>query len=197
MSKLFAGLIGVEAVLVIAGIAVASAAPMSAKKVASNDGTPINACALLTRAEVEDVVGKKVGDGKRQDDGVLADNPYVTKGTYSSTCFWRVDDPNLTPDPNRPMEGASFIILNAMQWPDGPEGAHRFLQGFHDAAKRGEIPHEPIVVEMKDEALWWGDGIAGRVRDRSYGISVFVVGNSKQQEQQQEEALARKIAPRL
>lgn len=199
MSKVFAGLMGLEAVLVVAAIAIASApgvAAMGAQKTAS-DGTPINACALLSNAEVEGVVGKKVTAGTRQDEGVIADNPFVTTGTYSSTCFWQVVDPDLAPDPNLPMHGASFIILNAMQWPDGPDGAHRFLQGFHDAAARGEIPHEPIAVQVKEEALWWGDGVAGRVRDRSYGISVHVVGNSKPQEQQHEEALARKIAPRL
>lgn len=196
MANVFAGLIGVEAVLVIAGLAVASAAPADTKKVA-DDGTPINACALLSRTEVEDVVGKKVSESKRQDEGVIADNPFVTTGTYSSTCYWQVVDPDLTPDPNLPMRGASFVILNAMQWPDGPEGAHRFLQGFHDAAKNGEIPSEPVAVEIKEEALWWGDGVAGRIRDRSYGISVHIVGNSKPQEKQHEEALARKIAPRL
>lgn len=200
MSKVFAGLIGIEAVLVVAGIAVASAAPMGAKMGAqktASDGTPINACALLSHKEVEDVVGKKVTEGTRQDEGVIADNPFVTTGTYSSTCFWQVVNPDLAPDPDLPMHGASFIILNAMQWPDGPDGAHRFLQGFHDAAKNGDIPHEPIAVQVKEEALWWGDGVAGRVRDRSYGISVHIVGNSKPQEQQHEEALARKIAPRL
>ena len=88
----------------------------------------------------------------------IDDNPFVTKGTYSSTCFWQVVDPDLKPNDDLPLRGASFVILNAMQWPDGPDGAHRFLQGFHDAAQRGEIPHEPIAVEIKEEALWWGDG---------------------------------------
>ena len=115
MSKV---LTAVEAVLVIAGIAGASAAPSGMKKTAQ-DKTPINACALLSQEEVEAVIGKKVTESKRQDEGVIDDNPYVTKGTYSSTCFWQVVDPNLTPDPDLPMHGASFVILNAMQWPDG------------------------------------------------------------------------------
>jgi hypothetical protein len=198
MSKLFAGLIAVEAVLVVAGIAIASASPFSMTQTAAqSDGTPLNACALLTQAEVEAVIGKKMTEGLRRDDGVIEENPYVTKGTYSTTCLWRVVDPDFTPNPDLPMAGASFVILNAMVWPDGPEGAQRFLQGFHDAAKSGEIPSEPVKVELKDAALWWGDGLAGRVNNRSYGISTFIAGDTKPQEKEREEALARKIITRL
>ena len=196
MSKVFAGLIAAEAVLVAASIAVASAAPFGMKKTAQ-DATPINACALLSQAEVGAVVGKKMTEGARHDEGLIEDNPYVTKGTYSSTCFWQVTDADHTPDPSLPMQGASFVILNAMIWPDGPEGAHRFLEGFHEAFRTHEIDREPVAVDVKDEALWWGDGVAGRKGNRSYGISVSVDSNNKDQEKEQEEALARKIAPRL
>ncbi len=195
MNKVFSALIAVEAVLVAAGIAVASMKPAELKT--AGDSMPINACALLSSKDVAATIGKDVTDGERRDDGFIADNPFVTAGTYSSTCFWRVVDPAFVPDPTLPLSGASFIMLNAMQWPDGDAGAHRFLQGFHDAFEAKAIDNKPIAVDVKDEALWWGDGVAGRKRDRSYGISVHVVGDTKDQERAREVTLAKKIASRL
>ncbi|MBX7199077.1 MAG: hypothetical protein K1X51_06830 [Rhodospirillaceae bacterium] len=175
----------------IAALCVASAA-MAAD--APKPG-PINACTLLTDAEVAAAIGAKVTPGKRQDEGDVGDRAGA-KGTYSSTCFWKVisDKPD---DPNKPMGGATFAILNAMQWPAGSGEAKKFLESFFDAAKNGVIDQTPVQLKIADDAIWWGDGVAARKGDRSFGISVFWPDKKREERRTFEEALARKIAPRL
>ena len=51
---------------------------------------------------------------------------------------------------------------------------------------------QPVPVQAGDEALWWGDGVAARKGDVSFGVSVHV-GTDKKAEQAMEEALAKKI----
>src|SRR5690606_41909354 len=68
----------------------------------------------------------------------------------------------------------SFVMLNAMQWPVGKGLAGRFLQEFRDAAAHGELPSSPLPRDIGDEALWWGDGLAVRKADVSFGLSVFI-----------------------
>lgn len=202
MSKMNIGLGIVEAALVVAGVAIASgllpatAAPKMAATAASG-AAPINACALLTDDEVAAVVGKKVAPGELSDAGEVTSGDYVVPGTYSSTCLWRVitdlPPPN---DPNLPLGGNSFAILNAMQWPKGSGEAHKFLQSFRDAAKEHVIDMEPVSLQLGDEALWWGDGVAVRKGDRSVGMSVHIIGG-RPAERGMEEELAKKIVPRL
>jgi hypothetical protein len=159
---------------------------------------PINACALLSDAEVSAAVGAKVTAGERKDAGdVGGSGDYAGKGTYSSTCFWRfVTDGPAPNDPNKPMGGASFAILNAMQWPKGSGEAKKFLESFYEAAKNGVIDQTPVALKIADDAIWWGDGVAVRKGDRSFGISVHIPGERPKQ-RAMEEALAKKIAPRL
>jgi hypothetical protein len=54
-----------------------------------------------------------------------------------------------------------------------------------------------VAVDIGDEGLWWGDGVAARKGDRSFGISVFLQNGDKAAQRKMEEALARKIASRL
>jgi hypothetical protein len=93
------------------------------------------------------------------------------------------------------MGGRDFVILHAMRWQKGM--AHTFLDDFYTAAKKGELPHEPLARKIGDDALWWGDGVAVRKGDVSYGISVFVAGMKLEEAGRLEEILARHIVPRV
>jgi len=177
------------------GVAPAQAAPQA---VAANDGTPINACALLSDEEVSAAVGAKVTPAERRDDGeVGGQGKYAPAGTYSSTCFWQFHaDASGIEDPNLPMGGRRFAILNAMVWPTEKD-ASSFLQSFRDAFKEEIIPSDPIPVSIGDEGLWWGDGTAVRIGTKSFGMSVFLQNGDKATQRKMEEGLARKIADRL
>jgi len=157
----------------------------------------INACTLLTDDEVAAVLGAKVNPGELHDSGTIESGSYVSAGTYSSTCLWRVASEGPPPsDPNLSLGGASYAILNAMQWPAGSGQARNFLQSFRDAAKEGLIDQLPVALKIADDALWWGDGVAVCKGDRSFGISVHLVGG-RSKERGMEEALAQKIVARL
>ena len=182
-------LLAVAGVLAITSQAPAADAPKNA---------PINACALLKDDEVAAILGAKVTPAERRDAGDVSNmGDYALPGTYSSTCFWRIV-PTATQkeDPNLSMNGASYAMLNAMQWPKGSGAAKKFLDSFYDAAKQGVIDQEPVQLKIGDDALWWGDGVAVRKGDRSFGISVHLVGG-RPKERGMEEALAKKIAPRV
>ena len=171
--------------LLFSGAAQAAEAPAKA---------PIDACALMTDAEVAAVIGAKVLPGKRMDEG------FVAGGQYSGTCVWRMVTAGAAPnDPDKPMGGATFAILNAMQWPAGSGKSKEFLESFFDAAKNGVIDQTPVQLKIAtaEDAIWWGDGVAVRKGDRSFGVSVFIPGKPRAERRVLEESLARKIAPRL
>lgn len=158
-------------------------------EVAAAPSAPVNACTFLREIEITTVLGVRVAPGVRDDSGQLSSGPYATPGTYSSTCFWKVSQAAGGP--------AAYAILNVMQWPAGHGDAHRFLQSFWDAARKGDIDRTPVPLRIADESLWWGDGVAVRKGgDLSFGISVHLPGR-RQQERRMEEALARKIVSRL
>lgn len=163
---------------------------------AQEKGAEIDACTLLTEAEVEAAIGREVDAGHRRDAGRTGDGAYPDTGSYSSTCLWRVTADRDKADPRRPLGGASFVILNAMTWPPGSGESKKFLQSFRDAAEHNVITSKPVALEIGEEALWWGDGVAVRNGDTSFGISVFLVGERPKQ-RGFEEALAAKIVPRL
>lgn len=178
------------AAVCVSAAAMAADAPQGAQK-----NAPINACALLSDAEVAAAIGAKVTPGQRKDEGDVGDAAGA-KGTYSSTCYWKVISDKAN-DPDKPMGGATFAILNAMQWPAGSGEAKKFLESFYDAAKQGVIDQTPVQLKIADDAIWWGDGVAVRKGDRSFGVSVFWPDKERAQRRVFEEALARKIAPRL
>ncbi len=74
------------------------------------------------------------------------------------------------------MSGKRFVMLLAMQWPPGSGLAHTFLDSFNKAAAEGAIAAKPSARDFGDEALQWGDGLAVRKGDVSFGISVFLPG---------------------
>lgn len=195
------------AVLALAGIAAFSfdaarnpgAVGMPTAVAAPDDGTPINACALLSDEEVSAAVGAKVTPAERRDDGeVGGQGKYAPAGTYSSTCFWRFHaDASGKDDPTLPMGGKRFAILNAMVWPTN-EDAASFLQSFRDAFKEEIIPNDPIpLTDIGDEGLWWGDGTAVRKGNKSFGMSVFLQNGDKASQRKMEDSLARKIEGRI
>ena len=158
----------------------------------SPDGLEINACALLTDAEISSVVGLPVRKGARQDEGLQENR------SYSSACVWVVgSEEDFVEDPDAPLGGRSFVILNAMQWPHGSGLARTFLDAFHTAAAHGEIRSKPAPRKFGDEALWWGDGLAVRVADVSFGLSVFMPSRKPPRAGQFEEQLAPFVLQRL
>ena len=152
----------------------------------------IDACALLLPSEISQVIGLTVGTGLRKDAGLEPNS------SYSSACLWIIKLEEAAPaDPTAPLGGKSFVILNAMQWPIGSGLARTFLEAFREAAINGEIPGTPIPREFGDEALWWGDGLAVRRRDVSFGISVYIPTLITKQAGVFEEQLAPYILRRL
>jgi hypothetical protein len=152
----------------------------------------IDACTLLLAPEIERVIGLKVDSGERKDEGPSPD------GSYSSTCVWKIRTSEPAPaDSDAPMGGASFVILNAIRWPAGSDLARGFLAGFRAAAARGEIKHTPIPKSLGEEALWWGDGLAVRQHDVSFGISVFLQAGKAKYRGFFEERLAPRILARI
>lgn len=189
---------GVLAVAV-AVTAILTVASMSARQSNAqvSAGGPVDACALLTDAEVASTLKLNVMPADRQDDGNLDDRPGY-EGSYSSTCVWRVSEDQDKDSVDLPMAGMRFAILNAITWPKGSGKAKNFLQSFHDAAEHEIIPSKPIPLQgIGEDALWWGDGVASRKGDVSFGVSVFLQNGDKETQRTMEEALARKIAGRL
>lgn len=160
---------------------------------ASPDERPaeIDACALLSPAAVSEATGFPANAGIRRDAG------YESNGSYSSSCVWLLERENADASQNAALGGRSFVILNVMRWPAGSGLADSFLQAFRDAADRGEIPREPVPRDYGDAALWWGDGLAVRIDDVSFGISVVLPGSSPARPGDFEERLAAEILLRL
>ncbi len=192
--------------LALAGLAVFSydqskgiAATAGKAQAAGGQNAPINACALLADDEVSAAVGAKVTPGERRDAGeVGGKGDYAPLGTYSSTCFWQFSADAVGDDnPTLPMGGKRFAILNVMVWPAGGDDSAKFLQSFRDAFKHDIIPSDPIPVDIGDEGLWWGDGVASRKANKSFGVSVFLQNGDKASQRKMEEGLARKIVGRL
>jgi hypothetical protein len=167
-------------------------APLYLTAQAANQApTPeINACALLTAAEISSAIGMAVDGGRRQDDGMQED------GQYSSSCIWMIE-PNQPRDPAAKLGGRRFVILNVMQWPEGRNLAGKFLQAFRDSSDKGVIPSKPTPRKFGDEALWWGDGLAVRKGDVSFGLSVFIPNPNVARTSALEEKLAPQVLRRI
>ena len=167
-------------------LALFSAAPASAAPAA------IDACTLLTAAEISAVVGRKVEAGKPFDNGETGD------GAHSTTCLWAAPLPaGSQPDPGQRLGGRGFVVLNVQNWPHGASDARKFLDSFNQAFNTKEITSKPVAVKVgADDALWWGDGVAGRKNAVSFGISVAQLGD-KATRQPRAESLARLLVKRL
>ncbi|HEY4368941.1 MAG TPA: hypothetical protein VGN07_17025 [Steroidobacteraceae bacterium] len=152
----------------------------------------IDACALLMPAEISKVIGLTVGPGMRNDAGL------ESNGSYSSACVWQIrPEKPVAADPTAPLNGKSFAILNAMQWPAGSDKARTFLEEFRKASANGDIPGETSPRKVGDEALWWGDGLAVRKGDVSFGLSIFIPGSPAMHSGVYEEKLAPNVLRRL
>jgi hypothetical protein len=172
-----------------------------------------DACSLLTADEITKAIGMKVDPAVRDDSGA------GKGGTYSSTCLWR--GPN-KPEPatawekvkatvsgwlgleaeqpppaDTPMAGVNFVILNAIAWPEGSDGAKNYIEDFRASARAALIDNDPVSVGIGDEAIYWGTGVAVRKGTTSFGISVRFGKKDKQAQRAMEEALARQAVARL
>jgi hypothetical protein len=178
-----------QALVTTVATALLSGAMFSATQ-AAEPSLEINACELLTPAEITAAVGLPVDQGRRQDEGMSRD------GQYSSTCFWTIE-PDKVPDVTAPGRGRRFVILNAHRWPSGQGMAKKFLEAFHDSADKGVIANQPVPRKFGDEALWWGDGLAVRKGDVSFGLSVYMPKRNEARTSTMEEKLAPNILKRI
>jgi hypothetical protein len=167
------------------------AAPSHAK----DEALTIDACALLDAQAIQKVLGVPVEKGDRRDSGL------ESNGAYSSACVWMLTaDRGRPADPRAPLGGKRFVILNALRWPPGSEGARTYLQAFREASDSGVLPSKPGARDFGDEALWWGDGLAVRRGEVSFGVSVFIPRDAAQSTSrvgEREERLARIVLSRL
>jgi len=189
-----AGQLFVSLSIALSFAALHSESSIAAESGASSTGIAVNACTLVSADEISAVVHFNVEDGVRNDSGPIQEGPY--DGAYSTTCLWKASEDRGANDPRRPLGGARFVILNVMSWPAGSQRAGRFLQGFRDAAEDHTISSTPVTLEIGDESLWWGDGVAVRKGHISYGVSVHSV-NQRATERHMAETLAAKIVERL
>lgn len=146
----------------------------------------INACEMLEATEISGILKTGVSRGEHHDNGL------EPTGAYSSTCLWRLETKTAVP--------RQFVILNLMRWSSGSDDAKQFLQAFRDAAEEAVLPAIPDERQIGDEALWWGDGLAVRVEEFSFGISVFADSAARQRiatPGRLEEQLAQLIIQRL
>jgi hypothetical protein len=175
------------------GLFFSSAAQSETAATAGAAGTvTIDACALLRGSEISQIIGAPVGEPSRQDSGPQPD------GSYSSSCVWDIHAENPpAPNDSAPLGGKSFVILHAMQWPHGSGLAHTFLDSFREAAANGDIPGKTVPRKLGDDALWWGDGLAVRRYDVSFGISVVFPGGKGNHTGALEEQLAPLILRRI
>ena len=184
----------ISAVAAVLLFEVAAESPADTETAAIPQAPEVNSCLLLTDRQVSGVLNMKVDPGVREDSGRLDGAGY--EGSYSSTCTWRVSADRDAHDPTRPLGGASFAILTIISWPAANNGPANFLQSFRDAAQAHVITTTPVPLQIGDDALWWGDGVAARKGKFSFGISIHLLdGRSK--ERRMEELLAAKIAAQL
>jgi hypothetical protein len=145
---------------------------------------PIDACSLLSTAEIHKALQREVSDPQRSDSG------YVQSAAFSSTCMWTV-----TLDSKAAVSKRRIVILHAMRWPRGH--AVSFLEQFYEASRNGDLPRKPVPRNLGDGALWWGDGVAVFKGDVSFGVSVLVEGINLEESGRIEEALAQQILRKI
>lgn len=169
--------------------ALGAAAPPT--QAATGAPAAIQACSLLTQKEVSSIVQRPVEAGKFVDNGITRD------GAHSTTCLWTAPlAPKAAADPQRRFGGRGFVVLNIISWPR-PSDARKFLDSFDEAFKKKEITTKPVSVRVgADDALWWGDGVAGRKNGASFGISVAQMGD-KESRRPEAERLAILLVKRL
>jgi hypothetical protein len=174
----------------MAGILTSCATGQALEAKRSDKAVEIQACSLLSQREIETELNIRVEAPERSDPG------YVDDGSFSSVCIWRVVEEASASDEDV-LSSRQFVILNAISWPRGKRMAKNFLDAFYAAAEKGEIAHTPVERKLGDDALWWGDGLAVRRGDISFGLSVSVRELKAKAPGKSEEALARIILQRI
>lgn len=154
----------------------------------------IDACTFLSRAEMAHSIGMSVSSGARRDAGQVQEDGF--QGSYSSTCIWKGYDKTEESNDNVLGGNASYVILHMIASPAGSGTPSRFVQSFRDASQDGTIAATPASLGIGDEALWWGDGVAVRKGDVSFGLSVHIA-NHGASARAMAETLATTVAARL
>jgi hypothetical protein len=176
-------------VSLVGGIYSASAAtPLKSHQ---RSPTPIDACTFLQTGALKKSLGQRVLPGTRTDDG------FTVEGAYSSTCYWQIDHSTHSPARSRLSPASKLVLLNVMHWPTAAATTH-FLQSFRDASADHTIDHQIVPINgLGDEALWWGDGVAMRIGQLSFGVSTLHVARSEAERRRVAESLARLIAAQI
>lgn len=153
----------------LAGAALAGLIALVASHSASPSASavsPIDACKLIDKSQLVRILNEDVSDGRREDDG------YTSDGAYSSTCVWKIVPRGESADSEQAAASHEMILLNAFRWIDN-QASRKYLAAFVNASRDGTIAHPIERVALGDESLWWGDGLAVRVGNISFGVSVW------------------------
>jgi hypothetical protein len=136
---------------------------------ASAEPPHIDACALLEPEQIARVIGQPVDAGVRQDFGL------ESNGAWSSSCVWKLAGASRAAKKiGVAVRGPRLRDSQCAAVAAGSGRAHEFLDSFREAANQGVIATKPSPRRYGDEALWWGDGLAVRRRDASFGLSVHL-----------------------
>lgn len=150
----------------------------------------IDACALLSSSDIAGVIGREVLQAEHHDAGLIENEDGAQ--SFSSTCFWDVAGVAGDGAPNNRRE---YVILHAMKWSTATD-AQSYLASFYGAAQHGVIPNTPAALNIGDDALWWGDGVAVLSGVSSFGISVQIA-DAGENRRAFEAALARKAVLKI
>jgi len=176
----------------ILGLALLPLAAAAASSGGAAAAATINACELLQSSEISRLLGGFAAEGVRMDAGT------ESNGAYSSSCVWVLHATKpAQPETKLALRGRDYVMLNAMQWPAGSGRAGSFLQSFHEARESGVLAGDLVPKRFGDEALWWGDGLAVRRRDISFGLSVRRVARGAVAPGSAEEQLAPLVLQRI
>ena len=158
---------------------------------AAHAAEAIDACSVLSSADIAAILGATV------DKGVLHDDGADKNGVTSTTCLWRTK-PAAEARDDHALPNPSFTLLNLRIWPEANgKDAESYVADFRDAAKKELIDRTPVPLKIGDDALQRGDGVAVKKGRMAFGVSVSVRGGDRNAIRPFEEALARKIAEKL
>ncbi len=143
----------------------------------------IAACPLLSSAELDQVVGSAMGEGKERDPVGGGENAGRMTG-----CAWNAvsDEP-----------GAAIVTLQVWAWPPGSGGAANYVNSFREAAKEYKDLPTPEPVTLGDEAIWDGTGTTVRSGDVSFSIALSEKGLDPAEVRAKSQALAEAVLGKL
>lgn len=173
-------------VLMIAAMAFLPAACSGGGESAGSSSTraaEIAACPLLAPAELEQVVGSAMAEGKERESMGGGEN----EGRMTA-CVWNA----VSEEP-----GAAIVSLLVWSWPAGSGGPGNYLESLRRAAKEYKDLPTPEPVSLGEEALWDGTSTHVRSSDVSFSVSVSEKGLDPAQAKAESQALAEVVLGKL